>query len=404
MITDASASDKSVNFVEKPVILIVDDSRVIRLALKKMLQKEYTLIEAENGEAAWNLLMDNESIQMVFSDLSMPGLDGFGLLERIRNSELERMNTIPFIAISGNEDSEKILQRVRDCGATDLITKPFQSKDIKDRASTYTRHLSDAEMHSSSEPSILDDITGSVDNLSSIDQMLKEREQRIIQPVIKTEDSSVTNLIPNDGRQRNEEDPASRPVESFTQNNQSELDKQNSHEKIRGFLHSSFEDEASRRIKDNENDDIPTEERSEVEHNAILENKAEETEGNKEENESCASKEDSEKSYLERKIDEHAHQQEVLELIQHENELETVVAFDVQQRIHGNYRDDQGNKEETEIIRLEIEKKLANEREQKLASCSSFTRFIVTMLERINTLRWVNLDNKIKNILKRSVR
>ena len=373
MIIDASASDSCISFGEKPVILIVDDSLVIRLALKKMLQKEYTLIEAGNGEEAWNQLMDNESIQMVFSDLSMPELDGFGLLERIRNSEMERMSTIPFVAISGNEDDEEMLQRAYDGGVTDLVTKPFQSKDIKDRASTYTRHLIDSEINSFSAPSSLDDKNESLGNLSSIDQMLKSKGRKLIQSDIKTGSSDVTNLVPNDGRQRNEE--------------------------IQDIVPSDLETEALRRIEESEKEDVAREEKLETEHsNAVLENKAE---GTKEDNESCASKEDSEKSpYLARKINEHARQQEVLELVQHENEIETVVAFDMQPRIHGNYRDDQGNKEETEIIRVEIEKRLATEREQKLASCSSFTRFLVSILERINTLRWINLDNMIKNTLK----
>ena len=334
MVIDASASDNGMNSGEKPAILIVADSRVIRLALKKMLQKEYTLIEAGNGEEAWSLLMNNEAIQMVFSDLAMPELDGFGLLERIRNSELERMNTIPFIAMPDNEDDEKMLQRAHDCGATDLITKPFQSKDIKDRANTYTRtrHLIDSE----------------------------------IQSDIKTGRADVANLMPNEGIQHDEEDPVSRPIETYTQ-------------KIAvSQNHNVFKDVSSR-----------------VEHNAVLENKDEGTEH---------SKEGSEESYLACKREEHARQQEVMELIEYENELETVVAFDVHQRIPGNYRDDQGNKEETEIIRVEIEKKLAAEREQKLSSCSFFTRFVVSVLSRINTLHWINLDNKIKNILKHRAR
>ena len=377
MIIDASASDNLISRSEKPVILIVDDSLVIRLALKKMLQKEYTLIEARNGEEAWSQLMDNESIQMVFSDLSLPELDGFGLLERIRNSEHEQINKIPFIAITDDEDDEEIFQRAHDCGATDLISKPFQSRDIKDRANTYTRHLMDSEVHSCSESPILDDKDESLDNLSSIDQMLTSKRREIIQTGIKTGNSNVTNLASSNGRQRNEE--------------------------IQDIVPSDLEAEALRRIEESEKEDVVREEKLETEHSkAVLENKAE---GIKEDNESCASKEVSEKSpYLARKIDGRARQQEVLELIQHENEIETVVAFDVQQRIHGNYRDDQGDKEETETIRVEIEKRLATEREQKLASCSSFTRFIVSILERINTLRWINLDNKIKNILKHRAR
>ncbi|MCK5092869.1 MAG: response regulator [Gammaproteobacteria bacterium] len=376
VIIDASASNASINSVEKPVILVVEDSRIIRLALKKMLQKEYTLLETGNAEEAWKLLQDNESIQVVFSDLSMPELDGFGLLARIRSSGLERISKIPFIAITGNEEDENILQQAVDCGATDLVTKPFQSSDIKDRAHAYTRHLTDAEIHSSSAPSILDEVARSVDNLSSIDQELEAKREK----VTETESANSSNNTQDDSRRHIEEKPgskirchiveeiASRPGNDSAQRRQDVLDEQNLLKDVQDFMRS--ESEAVHRTEEAININIPTEE----------------------------------KSALARKIEEHARQQEALELIRQEDELETVVAFDVQQRIHGNYRVDQGNKVETEMIRLELEKKLATEREQQWVSCSFCTRFTVYILERINTLPWVNLDNKIKNILKRSAR
>ncbi|MCK4950480.1 MAG: response regulator [Gammaproteobacteria bacterium] len=364
VIIDASASNASINSVEKPVILVVEDSRIIRLALKKMLQKEYTLLETGNAEEAWKLLQDNESIQVVFSDLSMPELDGFGLLARIRSSGLERISKIPFIAITGNEEDENILQQAVDCGATDLVTKPFQSSDIKDRAHAYTRHLTDAEIHSSSAPSILDEVARSVDNLSSIDQELEAKREK----VTETESANSSNNTQDDSRRHIVEEIASRPGNDSAQRRQDVLDEQNLLKDVQDFMRS--ESEAVHRTEEAININIPTEE----------------------------------KSALARKIEEHARQQEALELIRQEDELETVVAFDVQQRIHGNYRDDQGNKVETEMIRLELEKKLATEREQQWVSCSFCTRFTVYILERINTLPWVNLDNKIKNILKRSAR
>ena len=77
----------------------------------------------------------------------MPELDGFGLLDRIRNSEDERISNLPFIVITGNEDDEGILQRALDNGANDLITKPFQSKEIKDRAYAFVMPHSEPFLH-----------------------------------------------------------------------------------------------------------------------------------------------------------------------------------------------------------------------------------------------------------------
>src|SRR5258708_25554010 len=69
---------------------------------------------------------------MVFSDILMPELDGFALLERIRKSENERIRRMPVSMIAGNEeDSNK--KRARAAGANDLITKTSDGTEILSR-------------------------------------------------------------------------------------------------------------------------------------------------------------------------------------------------------------------------------------------------------------------------------
>jgi len=94
---------------QKPRILAVDDSRVMRRAMSKVLSKDYDVIEAENGEDAWTILLNDDLIQVIFTDLSMPYLDGYGLLERIRTSDELRLNDIPVIIITGNDDHNKTI-------------------------------------------------------------------------------------------------------------------------------------------------------------------------------------------------------------------------------------------------------------------------------------------------------
>ena len=62
--------------VEKPELLVVDDSKVIRLAARKMLGTDYTIHLAEDGLVGWEMLQQNSAISVVFTDLSMPNLDG----------------------------------------------------------------------------------------------------------------------------------------------------------------------------------------------------------------------------------------------------------------------------------------------------------------------------------------
>ncbi len=121
----------------KPRILAVDDSRVMRRAMSKVLSKDYDVVEVENGEDAWTVLLNDDSIQIVFTDLSMPFLDGYGLLERIRTSDDQRISETPVIIITGKEDDEDAKQEALDKGANDFITKPFDSIQLQARAKAH---------------------------------------------------------------------------------------------------------------------------------------------------------------------------------------------------------------------------------------------------------------------------
>jgi len=162
MTAESPASHDAAQPQEKSIVLVADDSRVMRVALTRILKDEYTVLEAEHGEDAWSKLTAEDGVQMVFSDLSMPELDGFGLLERIRNSDLERIREIPFIVITGNEDDEGVRKKALSRGATDFILKPFQSAEIKARAKAHVDHLRKLRAASAAleEQSTEDSVTG----------------------------------------------------------------------------------------------------------------------------------------------------------------------------------------------------------------------------------------------------
>lgn len=122
---------------QKPRILAVDDSRVMRRAISKILSKDYDVIETENGEDAWTVLINDDSIQVVFTDLSMPFLDGYGLLERVRTSDNPRLKETPVIIITGKDDDDDAKQEALDKGANDFITKPFDSIQLQARAKAH---------------------------------------------------------------------------------------------------------------------------------------------------------------------------------------------------------------------------------------------------------------------------
>jgi diguanylate cyclase (GGDEF)-like protein len=115
---------------KKQRLLIVDDSKVIRVTARKILQDYFKTVEAVDGENAWEILGSEEPFSLIVSDLTMPKLDGFGLLERIRSSHLPHVQNIPVIVITGSNDSEAVKERATSAGATDFIGKPFDSVDL----------------------------------------------------------------------------------------------------------------------------------------------------------------------------------------------------------------------------------------------------------------------------------
>jgi len=99
--TDAAAQDK-------PRILVIDDSRVIRRAISKILNAEFQITEAEDGEAGWNALLADPSIQVVISDVEMPRMNGFELTSRLRaDKELSEVPVVLVTALETREDRER---------------------------------------------------------------------------------------------------------------------------------------------------------------------------------------------------------------------------------------------------------------------------------------------------------
>jgi diguanylate cyclase (GGDEF)-like protein len=122
-------------------VLVVDDSRFVRTTFASILKASFTVREAADGEAAWEAIGKDESIVMVFTDLDMPKLDGFGLLARMRESGETRIRELPVVVISGNEEASN-KQRARELGATDFIAKSADATEVLSRLDNVLRLVS----------------------------------------------------------------------------------------------------------------------------------------------------------------------------------------------------------------------------------------------------------------------
>lgn len=119
-------------------VLIVDDSRFVRTTFNRILSAAFAVHEEADGEAGWQALQGDKSIAMVFTDLDMPKLDGYGLIERLRASEDSRLAKLPVVVISGNEN-ERAKTRALEAGANDFISKTADAPEILARIDNLMR-------------------------------------------------------------------------------------------------------------------------------------------------------------------------------------------------------------------------------------------------------------------------
>lgn len=111
----------------KKNILIVDDSSIIRNFLKKVVVDKYDVTPVSGGADAIEVI-PTKKIDLILLDLMMPGIDGFGVLEYLKQNNI----TTPVVIISGDTTKESI-DRAFTYNVVDMIGKPFSEKAIMDK-------------------------------------------------------------------------------------------------------------------------------------------------------------------------------------------------------------------------------------------------------------------------------
>jgi len=108
-------------------VLAVDDSRTMRNLLSAALaQAGFDVHLAEDGEDGLQRLQET-SPDVVITDINMPRLDGFGFIEAIRGSHLNR--SLPILVLT-TESAPELKARARAAGATGWIVKPFDETKL----------------------------------------------------------------------------------------------------------------------------------------------------------------------------------------------------------------------------------------------------------------------------------
>ncbi len=110
-------------------ILTVDDDAVIRATLCEILRRErsWNVVDADNGEVAWQMLENGLDVDMCIFDNVMPELMGIDLVKRMR--EDSRFQSMPIILVTMNRDRELVMDAVK-CNVRDFILKPFKASRL----------------------------------------------------------------------------------------------------------------------------------------------------------------------------------------------------------------------------------------------------------------------------------
>ena len=122
---------------EKPSILIVDDSEMNRAILNEMLKDEYRILEADNGRTALDMVdRYGDELSLVLLDIIMPGVNGFEVLGELSRRSVA--DSLPVVMIS-SEDSDDVVLRAYELGASDYINRPFNARVVRRRVSNTIR-------------------------------------------------------------------------------------------------------------------------------------------------------------------------------------------------------------------------------------------------------------------------
>ena len=111
-------------------ILIAEDDDNLRFIVREILEgRGHRVQEADDGVPAWSLAQQ-ESFDLVITDIMMPEKNGFELITDLRKI----MPELKIIAMSagGSIDARHLLKQATECGANQTLTKPFTKQDILD--------------------------------------------------------------------------------------------------------------------------------------------------------------------------------------------------------------------------------------------------------------------------------
>ena len=114
--------------MDKKKILIADDEPSIRLTVTRMLDKDYIVLEATNGEEAVDIAKGQRP-DLILMDLMMPKMDGYTACSMIKADQATKGIPVIMLTAVSHELNKKFAMET---GADGYITKPFTTQELMD--------------------------------------------------------------------------------------------------------------------------------------------------------------------------------------------------------------------------------------------------------------------------------
>lgn len=159
----------TVDHKKRDLILIIDDQPINLKVLAGLLSEDYDISIANSGLNALKMLHKGKP-DLILLDVMMPGLDGFEVCEKIKNSP--GFCDIPVIFLTGRAEINDMAKGFS-CGAVDYIIKPFSSKEVKLRVATHLKLY-----HAKNQMQILnEELKESRESLRQMNRMLEKNNR-----------------------------------------------------------------------------------------------------------------------------------------------------------------------------------------------------------------------------------
>lgn len=112
-------------------ILLVDDARTVRSICRRIVSSMgFEVLEAEDGEAALQIVRDNSDLKMILLDWHMPGMDGMTFLKMMRSDD---SLTQPRVVMCTTQNRIQDIADALAAGADEYIMKPFTEEIIREK-------------------------------------------------------------------------------------------------------------------------------------------------------------------------------------------------------------------------------------------------------------------------------